>query len=830
MPQNFTASPGDGQVTLSWTAPFDDGGEMITHFEVSSNNGASWEMASSNTGHIFTGLTNGIQITFRVRAVNIVGHGPDDSVQSTPVSIATVPSEPINFTATPGDTQVTLNWQPPLSNGGANITHFQVSRDNGASWVNASSNTSHTFTGLTNGIQITFRVRAVNSVGHGLDESVQSTPVSAVTVPSAPRNFTVIPGNAQATLSWLPPLSNGGANITHFQVSRDNGASWVNASSSTGHTFTGLTNGTPITFRVRAVNSAGPGADAIYTATPTAANAPTVPRDFRATPGDRQITLNWTVPQNNGGSAILRYEVSRDNLAWVNVGLNTSHIFTGLTNGTQSTFRVRAVNATGHGPEATVTATPIAAADVPSIPRDFRATPGDRQVTLSWSVPQNNGGATITRYEVSRDNGTTWINASSNTGHTFTGLTNGTAVTFRVRAVTNRGHGAEAAVTATPVSSANLPSVPRDFTATPGNGQVTLNWTAPQSNGGAAIIRYEVSRDNGATWVNASHNTGHTFTGLTNGTAVTFRVRAVTNRGHGVDAAVTATPTAAAVPTAPRDFRATPGNGQVTLNWIAPQNNGGAVITHFQVSRDNGATWVNASSNTGHTFTGLTNGILITFRVRAINIIGHGADAVVTSTPTAPFQPPVTPTLPGEFFPGRGGFTFAPDVPVSRGELAQAIFNLKSGSVLPLGSAASFTDTAASPFNQAIGFVSAMGFMQGDPEGTFRPAAQLTRGEAAAVLVRMYGLTGIGTSQFADMQGHWSINYVALAADRGIILGHPDNTFQPNSPLRRGEATALLVRADNRNPMTHLQSLRFQDVPESHWAFNYIMSASVPRQ
>lgn len=94
-------------------------------------------------------------------------------------------------------------------------------------------------------------------------------------------------------------------------------------------------------------------------------------------------------------------------------------------------------------------------------------------------------------------------------------------------------------------ASVTIPDAPQNFTATPGDGQVALSWTAPVSDGGAAISKYEVSSDNGSTWGTAATNTSHTFTGLTNGTAYTFKVRAVNSEGNGAEASATATPTAA---------------------------------------------------------------------------------------------------------------------------------------------------------------------------------------------------------------------------------------------------------------------------------------------
>ena len=95
---------------------------------------------------------------------------------------------------------------------------------------------------------------------------------TAVPTPSAPQNLTATPGNGQVVLSWSAPVSDGGSPITKYEVSKDNGTSWTDADSDTGHTFTGLSNGVSYTFQVRAVNSVGPGAAASVSATPQPSN------------------------------------------------------------------------------------------------------------------------------------------------------------------------------------------------------------------------------------------------------------------------------------------------------------------------------------------------------------------------------------------------------------------------------------------------------------------------------------------------------------------------------------------------------------------------------
>ena len=118
---------------------------------------------------------------------------------------------------------------------------------------------------------------------------------------------------------------------------------------------------------------------------------------------------------------------------------------------------------------------------------------------------------------------------------------------------------------------------------------------------------------------------------------------------------------AVTVPAAPQSFAPTPGDGQVALSWTAPAIDGGAAISHYEVSSDNGGTWITASSNTAHTFTGLTNGTAYTFKVRAVNSVGNGAEASVSATPAAAPVPTYTVTVTN----GTGGGEFAQGVTVT---------------------------------------------------------------------------------------------------------------------------------------------------------------------
>ena len=105
--------------------------------------------------------------------------------------------------------------------------------------------------------------------------------------PAAVENLTATPGNAQVVLDWETPADDGGSPITGYELTHDNWANKVTKmADELTHTYTGLTNSTEYTFRVRAVNADGSGAESTATATPTAPTGPT------------GYLTDWTLPAN----------------------------------------------------------------------------------------------------------------------------------------------------------------------------------------------------------------------------------------------------------------------------------------------------------------------------------------------------------------------------------------------------------------------------------------------------------------------------------------------------------------------------------------------------
>ena len=188
------------------------------------------------------------------------------------------------------------------------------------------------------------------------------------------------------TLSWTDP---GDDTIDNYQISSDGGTSFADIPGSgadtASHTVTGLTNGTAYTLALRAVNDSGSGAVSSIAATPVA--VPAAPSGLTAAAGDGQVTLSWTDP---GNDTITGYELRVDSGAWADIAGSdadtASHTVTGLTNGTEYSFALRAANASGDGAVSSIAATPRAAvAGVPAAPAGLSATPGD--AGDSWTDP-----------------------------------------------------------------------------------------------------------------------------------------------------------------------------------------------------------------------------------------------------------------------------------------------------------------------------------------------------------------------------------------------------------------------------------------------------------
>ncbi|MDB5238684.1 MAG: fibronectin type protein [Candidatus Parcubacteria bacterium] len=624
IPTGAAATRGDSQVSISWTAPVSNGGSSITSYNIYNNSG-TLASSTSGTSATITGLTNGTSYSYYVTAVNAIGESASSSVVS--ATPAAVPSIPLSLVATRGNAQISLSWSAPASNGGSSITSYNVYNTGGA-LATTTSGTTAVITGLTNGTLYSYYVTAVSAVG----ESASSTPASATpaTSPGIPTAFTAIPGNAQISFTWTAPASTGGAAISSYNIYISGGAV-ATSTSGTSATITGLTNGTSYSYYITAVNTAGESASSsIITATPS--TTPSIPLSLVATRGNGQITLTWSAPSSNGGSAITTYKVYNNGGGVASTTSGTSATITGLTNGTLYSYYVTAVNTAGESASSSPSsATP---ATVPGSPTGLGATRGDTQISLSWTAPASDGGSSVTSYNVYVSGGALATTTSGTTA-TITGLTNGVSYSYYVTAVNALGESASSSIaSATPAA---VPSMPLSLVATRGNAQISLSWSAPASSGGSAITAYNIYASGGAL-ASTTSGTSAVISGLTNGTLYSYYVTAVSAAGESASS-TPASATPATVPGAPTGVSASEGDSQATISWSAPASNGGSAITLYTVVSSPG-TFSTTTTSTSALIAGLTNGVAYTFTVAATNAIGVGAtssaSSAVTPTATAP--------------------------------------------------------------------------------------------------------------------------------------------------------------------------------------------------
>ena len=362
------------------------------------------------------------------------------------------------------------------------------------------------------------------------------------------------------------------------------------------------------------------------------------------------VTMDWSAPASNGGSAITRYQIRRrvgngSLSSWQqDLGNPLSTGFRGFfTCGVSHTYQFRAVNANGPGPPAEITFTPVQS-EPPFAPVALAAVGGFQRVALSWETPP----ATFNRidyYQVRYHQSgahpyTSWTRIPHSnyqtTRHTVTGLADETPYTIQVRAVNSEGGGKSAQWGAT--TQALPVDAPSGFVVTAGIRKVNLAWTAAASTVAVERYQYRRSTDGGDTWNSWTDIAGsdatttrHTVSRLANGTAYTvaLRIRAGTARS----AAASRSATTPDVPSAPGLNRARPGDRRsITLTWTR-RYDGGRAITKYQYRRTRGSPgftlWAtipgSSATTTGYTHSdGLSEGRKYSFEVRAVNAVGNG--------------------------------------------------------------------------------------------------------------------------------------------------------------------------------------------------------------
>ena len=269
VPLHLTAVAANRQVTLSWQPPTFVGGSPITKYHIYRGAAPGGEMIlnmvpPTNQTYVDLWLENGEPYYYYVTAVNAAGesHGSNEAT-ATPRDVS---SPPQNLVASMIDGQVSLTWQPPASTNGSPITEYNIYKGTSSGQevlYKTISNSTESFpdTNVTNAQSYYYFVTAINIGG----ESAPSNEVSVTqppTVPTVPQDLNAIATSSQITLTWQPPVSDGGSTLVKYNIYEGTTAGQETFLSSvppniSHYTNSYVVNGASYFYYVTAVNSLG---------------------------------------------------------------------------------------------------------------------------------------------------------------------------------------------------------------------------------------------------------------------------------------------------------------------------------------------------------------------------------------------------------------------------------------------------------------------------------------------------------------------------------------------------------------------------------------------
>ena len=435
------------------------------------------------------------------------------------------PSSPQNLKSSPGDGYVVLSWAAPSSDGGSAITEYRIYR--GTSYGKevlldsvTAPRTLYKDTAVKNGQTYYYKVSAVNKEEEGTSASTKATPTSSVTTPSAPRNLIATAGDRVVSLNWNAPVDDGGSAITEYTIYRGTSSDaesylYSVSAPTTSYTDRTVTNDLIYYYKVSAENSVGEGEksnevdakpkSSLTEPTVPIVTTPSAPLNFKVSAGDGNVNLEWTEPSDDGGSLITNYNIYRATTSGWETRLETvsnvlSYKDDDVINNQRYYYQVSAVNSAGEGERSDeASATLIPGVTAPSAPRNLKATASDRVVNLNWHVPVDDGGSTITEYQIYRGTSSdaeSYLDSVSapTTSYTDRTVTNDLIYYYKVSAENSVGEGEKSnEASATQTSDVTTPTAtslsdPSALASSTTPTSDVTTPTAPQTSAGTSPL------------------------------------------------------------------------------------------------------------------------------------------------------------------------------------------------------------------------------------------------------------------------------------------------------------------------------------------------------
>lgn len=560
--------------------------------------------------------------------------GESLAVATYPLQVVDSPGAPTGVVATPGDRTATVTWVPGDIGhrfGGSLLAtrlYQVVASPGGARAVVNALDGTVTVGGLDNGTAYTFTVVAWNSWGE--TASAPSAPVTPMPVPRAPTGVTATGTGTSRTVSWTPPAEQAAA-VTGWVVTSY--PFRITATAGPGETSAvvgGLDPYETFEFSVHATSASGDG------------------HPGWTDPAGRPVTFGGTLTAEDEAESVRVQDATPGVVAWeVQTFPDTDGFYDLITDadgdfavpldalgGSTASARVRAVTEGGRGPWSSPSAPVAIGPDGPGTPTVMMepwAVAGDGQAWVCF-LGVRDGGSPVTGYVVVSDSGhAAYLPAAARSG--WIGLPNFVQHRLRVYALTEAfpdvpDHGGGNDVVVEP---GRTPGAVSDVAATPGDGTATVSWLVADPT---PDDTYEVvASPGGATAVTNGLDRSAVLTGLDNGTAYTFTVRALNRFGETAASAEPVTPFGP--PYSVGDLTAAPSAdtpGVAVVSWDAPGANGSPVTKYVVTTSP-----TNALIETTATSVTLPVGYgTFEFSVVPVNAAGPGAAA---STPPLTLEP-----------------------------------------------------------------------------------------------------------------------------------------------------------------------------------------------
>jgi hypothetical protein len=460
---------------------------------------------------------------------------------------------------------------------------------------------------------------------------------TSILTPSNLPTFTYSVTNSSITLNFQPVQ-----NAT-YAYSLDNGYTYAAITTITSvlpdgtlvYTITGLTAGANYILRLL-VNSVASTSQSITLSSNSAQGGGIIqinqgPTIVSVTPGNASAVINFTIADNTATN--VQYSLDGGvNYTLMNT-VTSPYTISNLVNGNSYSVVIQSVSSAGASFQSnTVSFVP---STVPSQP-SLSVSASNQSAILTFS-DANNGGLSITKYQYSFDT-TTFVDMGLTSPYTISSLTNGTTYSLVIRAVNYNGNSNNSnSVYFTPSTNPSPPSI----SVTPGNGSVSVSFTAGANNG-SAITNYRYSLDGGATYVNMNTTTSpYTITGLTNGTQYSIQLDCINANGQDSLDTTSVFFTPSTIASTP-SFSATSTSSTILITFTAPSSNGGSAITNYLYSTDNGTTFTSMGTTTSpYTVTGLSGNTTYQVQIKAVNANGNSAPTAsqnITTTASYPID------------------------------------------------------------------------------------------------------------------------------------------------------------------------------------------------